>query len=64
MIGVGCCGFPTSMKKYFETFNLVELNNTFYTYPREKTVEDWREKAPGNFEFTVKAHQDISQSAH
>jgi len=56
MIGVGCCGFPTSMKKYFETFSLVELNNTFYTYPREKTAEDWREKAPGNFEFTVKAH--------
>jgi uncharacterized protein YecE (DUF72 family) len=60
MIKVGCCGFPTSMKKYFEKFNLVELNNTFYQYPKEKTVEGWREKAPENFEFTVKAHQDIS----
>jgi len=60
MIKVGCCGFPTSMKKYHESFSLVELNSTFYQYPREKTVEGWREKAPEDFEFTVKAHQDIS----
>ena len=60
MIKVGCCGFPTSMKKYFENFSLVELNNTFYQYPKERTVEGWRLKAPENFEFTVKAHQDIS----
>lgn len=63
MIRVGCCGFPTSMKKYFENFSLVELNGTFYRYPRGRTVEGWREKAPGNFEFTVKAHQDISHRA-
>jgi uncharacterized protein YecE (DUF72 family) len=60
MIKVGCCGFPTSMKNYFETFSLVELNTTFYQYPRINTVEGWRVKAPRNFEFTVKAHQDIS----
>lgn len=63
MIRVGCCGFPTSMKKYFENFSLVELNSTFYQYPRERTVEGWREKAPEDFEFTVKAHQDISHKA-
>jgi len=60
MIKVGCCGFPTSMKKYFENFSLVELNSTFYQYPKEKTVKGWQEKAPENFEFTLKAHQDIS----
>jgi uncharacterized protein YecE (DUF72 family) len=63
MVNVGCCGFPTSMKKYFESFDLVELNSTFYHYPRMETVEGWREKAPENFEFTVKAHQDISHKA-
>jgi uncharacterized protein YecE (DUF72 family) len=63
MIRIGCCGFPTSMKKYFESFRLVELNSTFYNYPRERTVEGWREKAPENFEFTVKVHQDISHKA-
>ncbi|MGQ9459682.1 MAG: DUF72 domain-containing protein [Candidatus Bathyarchaeaceae archaeon] len=60
MIKVGCCGYPTSMKKYQETFGLVELNTTFYSYPKVSTVVKWREKAPENFEFTVKAHQDIS----
>jgi uncharacterized protein YecE (DUF72 family) len=63
MIKVGCAGFPTSMERYFQNFRLVELNSTFYQYPREKTVEGWREKAPENFEFTVKAHQDISHKA-
>jgi len=63
MVKVGCCGFPTSMKKYFENFSLVELNSTFYQYPRMETVEGWREKAPEDFEFTVKAHQDISHKA-
>jgi len=60
MIQVGCCGFPTSMNKYFESFGLVELNRTFYGYPRISTVKGWREKAPLDFEFTVKAHQDIT----
>ena len=63
MIKVGCAGFPTSMERYFGNFRPVELNSTFYQYPREKTVEGWREKAPENFEFTIKAHQDISHKS-
>ena len=63
MIKVGCAGFPTSMEIYFGNFRLVELNSTFYQYPQEKTVEGWRTKAPKDFEFTVKAHQDISHKA-
>lgn len=51
------------MKRYFESYGLVELNCTFYEYPRLETVEGWREKAPENFEFTVKAHQDISHKS-
>jgi uncharacterized protein YecE (DUF72 family) len=51
------------MKRYFESYSLVELNSTFYEYPRLETVEGWREKAPENFEFAVKAHQDISHKA-
>ena len=60
MIKVGCCGYPTSMKKYQENLGLVELNTTFYRYLKMSTVLRWRNKAPENFEFTVKAHQDIS----
>jgi uncharacterized protein YecE (DUF72 family) len=60
MIKVGCCGYPTSMSKYHENFSLVELNTTFYRYPKPKTLTRWRQNAPKNFEFTVKAHQDIT----
>jgi uncharacterized protein YecE (DUF72 family) len=59
---IGCCGFPTSKLKYFKTFGLVELNSTFYAYPKLTLVKKWREEAPPNFEFTVKAHQDISHN--
>ncbi len=62
VVKIGCCGYPVSMGRYYETFDLVELNNTFYRYPRHSTVEGWRKKAPENFEFTVKAHQDISHN--
>ncbi|MEM2320903.1 MAG: DUF72 domain-containing protein [Candidatus Bathyarchaeia archaeon] len=60
MIKVGCCGFPVSQTKYYETFGLVELNTTFYRYPSQRVTEGWRKRAPEGFEFTVKAHQDIS----
>ncbi len=60
MIKVGCCGYPTSMKKYYEKLQLVEINRTFYEYPKMSTVAGWQEKAPSDFEFTVKAHQGIS----
>jgi len=57
---VGCCGFPVSMKKYFETFNVVEVQKTFYKPPEVKTAEKWRKSAPEGFEFTVKAWQVIT----
>ncbi|MEM1989594.1 MAG: DUF72 domain-containing protein, partial [Candidatus Bathyarchaeia archaeon] len=60
MIKVGCCGYPVSQKRYYEEFSLVELNTTFYKYPSQTTVSKWRRSAPKDFEFTVKAHQDIS----
>jgi uncharacterized protein YecE (DUF72 family) len=60
MIKVGCCGYPVSIIKYQENFHLIELNKTFYDYPKISTVVKWRENAPKGFEFAVKAHQDIS----
>jgi uncharacterized protein YecE (DUF72 family) len=60
MIKIGCCGYPVSQTVYYENFKLVELNSTFYKYPSLATVERWRSKAPRDFEFTVKAHQDIT----
>jgi len=50
------------MARYFQTFNVVELNSTFYRYPDPRLVEKWRRTAPESFEFAVKAHQDISHN--
>jgi len=60
MIKIGCCGYPVGRKRYQETFKLVEINRTFYKIPKISTVIKWREEAPAEFEFAVKAHQDIS----
>ncbi|WP_202318933.1 DUF72 domain-containing protein [Archaeoglobus neptunius] len=60
VIKVGCCGFPTGMSRYFQTFEVVEVQKTFYKPPSERTAEKWRKMAPENFEFTVKAWQVIT----
>jgi uncharacterized protein YecE (DUF72 family) len=50
--------------KWFEYysghFDTVEVNNTFYHLPKEKTFENWRKQAPKNFLFTVKASRYIT----
>lgn len=53
---VGCCGFPISKSKYYKHFNIVELQHTFYQ-PQSKieTIRKWREDAPKEFEFILKA---------
>ncbi|NOY10615.1 MAG: DUF72 domain-containing protein [Archaeoglobi archaeon] len=60
MIRVGCCGFPVSMEKYFQMFDVVEVQKTFYRPPRPETAARWRETAGEGFEFTVKAFQVIT----
>ncbi len=60
IVKVGCCGFPISKNKYYDEFGIVELQTTFYNIPREKTLLKWREEAPEDFEFIVKAFQGIT----
>lgn len=57
---VGCCGFPVAHAKYFREFGVVELQSTFYHPPQDKTTIRWREEAPSNFEFIVKAWQAVT----
>ncbi len=61
-VKVGCCGFPTSQKKYFELFKVVEIQQTFYQIPEIKTAEKWRNAGPPDFEFTMKAWQLITHA--
>ncbi len=57
---VGCCGFPVSKREYLSRFHLVEVQQTFYQIPREKTLRKWRGEVPKDFEFIVKAWQGIT----
>ena len=59
-IKIGCCGFAVSQQKYFQSFKLVEIQHTFYQLPGLKTAEKWRDSAPRDFEFTMKAWQLIT----
>jgi len=59
-IKVGCCGFSAAQKRYFELFKVVEIQQTFYQIPEIKTAEKWRNAAPPDFEFTIKAWQLIT----
>jgi uncharacterized protein YecE (DUF72 family) len=45
---------------YSEHFNTVEINNTFYRFPTEKQLENWCNKTPSNFVFTLKANRLIT----
>jgi len=59
-VKIGCCGFPVGRTKYFQSFNLVEIQETFYKLPRPKTSMRWREESPSDFEFSVKCWQAVT----
>ncbi|HWP39889.1 MAG TPA: DUF72 domain-containing protein [Tepidisphaeraceae bacterium] len=48
---------------YFRIFTLTEVQQTFYHPPQTQTLERWRDEAPANFEFTLKAWQLITHPA-
>ncbi len=58
--------YPEDMpqKKWFEfyaeTFDTVEINNTFYNLPSEKTFRNWAEQAEAGFVYSVKANRYIT----
>lgn len=57
---IGTCGFPVSRKKYFKEFKVVEIQKTFYTPISPSLARKWREEAPPDFIFTLKAPQTIT----
>lgn len=48
---------------YATRFDTVEVNNTFYRFPRESMLQGWRETTPEGFTFAVKANQGITHRA-
>ncbi len=45
---------------YARYFDTVEINNTFYRLPAERTFDAWREQAPAGFVYAVKASRYIT----
>ena len=57
---IGCCGWAKPKAIYFQNFSVVEVQETFIQPPRLQTLAQWRESAPPEFEFTLKAWQLIT----
>lgn len=45
---------------YAQVFDTVEINNTFYRLPESPTFEAWRDRAPGDFLYAIKASRFIT----
>jgi uncharacterized protein YecE (DUF72 family) len=45
---------------YCQYFNTLELNNTFYSFPKASSLQKWYDESPEHFVFTVKAHRVIT----
>jgi uncharacterized protein YecE (DUF72 family) len=45
---------------YAQHFGSVEINNTFYRMPEEKTLTKWASEVPDGFTFVLKAPQRIT----
>jgi uncharacterized protein YecE (DUF72 family) len=73
---VGCSGweyrhwsgsfYPVDIPKnrwfdyYASVFDTVEINNTFYRLPEERTFAAWAERAPPRFVYAVKASRFLT----
>jgi uncharacterized protein YecE (DUF72 family) len=45
---------------YTQHFNTLEINNTFYRFPEFKLLDNWYQKAPPDFSFSVKVTRQIT----
>ncbi len=59
-IYIGCCGYPIARSRYYEIFRTVEIQQSFYNLPSTSTAKRWREEAPREFVFNMKAWQVIT----
>lgn len=73
---LGCSGFyywhwrglfypqelPTErwLEYYAEHFNALEINSSFYHWPRESTLKSWVKKTPSEFKLVLKANREIT----
>lgn len=48
------------LARYVEVFDTVELNASFYRWPKDATFAGWREQLPPGFTMSVKAHRGLT----
>lgn len=75
-VRVGCSGwqyrhwkgnfYPSSLPQkkwldyYASQFDTVEINNSFYRLPSEKSFSEWRDRVPDHFLYAVKASRYLT----
>ena len=59
---VGCCGWAEKQSLYLSHFPAIEIQSTFYEPPAAKVAARWRELAPPDFIFCIKAWQLITHT--
>ncbi|HEV8051882.1 MAG TPA: DUF72 domain-containing protein [Parachlamydiaceae bacterium] len=57
-------GLPSKdwLSYYSNIFTTVEVNTTFYHTPRDTTVQNWFDRVPDNFLFSIKASSFITHN--
>jgi len=50
------------LEYYSKRFDTVELNASFYHFPRQRTFENWSTKTPDRFMFSTKLSRYITQN--
>jgi uncharacterized protein YecE (DUF72 family) len=45
---------------YAKKFNTVEINSSFYRFPKPKTGKKWYDEAPSGFTYSIKANRIIT----
>lgn len=50
------------LARYVEAFDTVELNASFYRWPRATSFASWQRRLPPGFEMTVKAPRGLSHA--
>jgi uncharacterized protein YecE (DUF72 family) len=46
---------------YIQRFQTVEVNNTFYRWPKDETFDIWRQRVPASFLLSIKASRGLTQ---
>ncbi|HEY5843119.1 MAG TPA: DUF72 domain-containing protein, partial [Mycobacterium sp.] len=57
-------GLPTAkrLSAYAAEFDTVELNASFYRWPKDATFAQWRERLPEGFRMSVKAARGLTHA--